>query len=225
MAALPLVTAGYFSKDLILWRAWAAPGGGSVLWTAGAAGALVTALYIFLAVFVVFFGRPETEPRGHGSFLMSAPVAVLAVLAVVGGAIAVPGYLEAHMAGASASEIHPNLWFEVVSAAIPVIGIALAYAVFGRGSTPAALRNRGLARLWDAGWGFDRLYDGLFVRPFVGAARGGRDDPADAIAQGATALSRTGHVALSRAQNGRLRWYAVALAGGAAVLLVIGGVA
>ncbi len=43
LAALPLVTAGFYSKDLILWAAWSSAAGGPWLWAAGAIGALLTA--------------------------------------------------------------------------------------------------------------------------------------------------------------------------------------
>ena len=39
LAALPLITAGFYSKDLILWNAYASPAGSPWLWAAGLAGA------------------------------------------------------------------------------------------------------------------------------------------------------------------------------------------
>ncbi|HEX2055114.1 MAG TPA: NADH-quinone oxidoreductase subunit L, partial [Nitrospiraceae bacterium] len=59
LAGLPLVTAGFYSKDLILWETWNVPGGWW-LWLGGAAGAFVTALYSFRMVFYVFFGEVRT---------------------------------------------------------------------------------------------------------------------------------------------------------------------
>ncbi|HXE11214.1 MAG TPA: NADH-quinone oxidoreductase subunit L, partial [Bryobacteraceae bacterium] len=56
LAGLPLVTAGFVSKDLILWSAWTSPYGGLGLWIVGIIGVLLTALYIFRVIFIVFFG-------------------------------------------------------------------------------------------------------------------------------------------------------------------------
>src|SRR5690606_29199332 len=45
LAALPLVTAGFFSKDPILWYAWSAANGNPFLWMLAIAGAFITAFY------------------------------------------------------------------------------------------------------------------------------------------------------------------------------------
>src|SRR5579871_4026467 len=47
LAGLPLITAGFFSKDLILWGAWSAQQGRPAFWIAGMAGAFLTAVYTF----------------------------------------------------------------------------------------------------------------------------------------------------------------------------------
>ena len=62
LAALPLITAGFYSKDLILWQAWSLPRGSPVLWAAGWFGALLTGAYIFRVVFIAFFGAARIEP-------------------------------------------------------------------------------------------------------------------------------------------------------------------
>ncbi|MFN2185563.1 MAG: NADH-quinone oxidoreductase subunit L, partial [Anaerolineae bacterium] len=51
LAAIPLVTAGFYSKDQILWASWASETGSAWLWTAGLIGALLTSLYAFRMVF------------------------------------------------------------------------------------------------------------------------------------------------------------------------------
>ncbi|MDG2145754.1 MAG: NADH-quinone oxidoreductase subunit L, partial [Porticoccaceae bacterium] len=61
LAALPM-TSGFFSKDQILLQAYQLPDLGPSLWMAGLLGALLTAIYSFRLVFVVFFGQANTEP-------------------------------------------------------------------------------------------------------------------------------------------------------------------
>jgi NADH-quinone oxidoreductase subunit L len=61
--------AGFFSKDEILWRTWAA--GHWILWTVGILTALLTATYMFRLVFLTFWGerRPAAaavDAHGHG---------------------------------------------------------------------------------------------------------------------------------------------------------------
>src|SRR6187431_1018999 len=57
LAALPLITAGFYSKDQILWLAWASDKGSFWFFLAALAGAFVTALYTFRMVFLTFFGE------------------------------------------------------------------------------------------------------------------------------------------------------------------------
>jgi NADH-quinone oxidoreductase subunit L len=59
LSALPLVTAGFYSKDLILWKAWSSGSGSMVLWAAGLFGAFITSIYTFRMVFLTFFGRSK----------------------------------------------------------------------------------------------------------------------------------------------------------------------
>src|SRR5258705_1515662 len=49
LAGLPLITAGFFSKDLILWQSWAGPNGNMLFLIAGMAGGMVSLLFYFQA--------------------------------------------------------------------------------------------------------------------------------------------------------------------------------
>ncbi len=79
---LPLVTAGFYSKDLILYAglglaARAARGSGRPGWS----GAFLTSLYTFRMVFLTFFGPAAHGAAAHGRALaMGMPLVVLAVL-------------------------------------------------------------------------------------------------------------------------------------------------
>src|SRR5258706_8100664 len=79
--------AGFFSKDEILWAAFQSS---SILWFLGAATAGMTAFYMWRLYTLVFRGeeRFSEEARHHlheSPRTMTVPLAVLAVLAVVGG--------------------------------------------------------------------------------------------------------------------------------------------
>ncbi|MFN8177274.1 MAG: NADH-quinone oxidoreductase subunit L [bacterium] len=93
LAGFPLVTAGFYSKDLILWEAWSSPRGGPWLWAAGALGAFLTALYTFRLIFIVFFGSAKTHVHHPPGSRIMIPLTVLALLSVVGGLVEVPGTL------------------------------------------------------------------------------------------------------------------------------------
>jgi len=63
LAGLPLITAGFFSKDLILWQSWAGPNGSAWFWVAGMTGALLTSLYTFRMILLAFYGRQQLHGR------------------------------------------------------------------------------------------------------------------------------------------------------------------
>jgi NADH-quinone oxidoreductase subunit L len=232
LAALPLVTAGYYSKDLILSEAWSS---NKLLWSAGVLGAFITALYSFRLVGVIFFGQEKTAPRGRTPAVMALPLVVLAVLAVAAGFVNVPPLLGGWPGLTRLLEwtlpsagIHHDVAAEIGSslavALTTLAGVAVAWLVYVR--KPAwseAMARPPLRRLvwrwWNAGWGFDWLYDRLFVRPFVGLARLNRDDFIDSFFDSVAWTSRQTHRALSLTQNGQLRWYAMVMALGAILAL------
>jgi NADH-quinone oxidoreductase subunit L len=97
LSGFPLVTAGFYSKDEILWSAFSSPAGGLLLWGVGALTALLTAFYMFRQVGLTFFGagrydahhvQPRESPRS-----MTLPLLVLAVLSVAGGWLGIPHVL------------------------------------------------------------------------------------------------------------------------------------
>jgi NADH-quinone oxidoreductase subunit L len=224
LAALPWVTAGFYSKDLILVQTWSS--GAMVLWELGLLGALLTAVYSFRAVFIAFFGEPRTEvaPEPKYGIRIAIPLVILSVLSVLGGFIPLPLHTAlpdaAHPAGGAA------LALELIAAAVSILGVYLAYHFFLRRpyavdeKITAGLKDR-LQRLWYAGWGFDWLYDLLFVRPFYWVARVNRHDVVDDVYSGVAWLSRISHRLLSYTQTGRLRWYAAGIAGGSVIIVAI----
>ena len=105
IAGIPIF-AGFFSKDEILAKAFAAGssdlnGFGAVyqlLWILGLVGALLTAFYMFRVVYMTFHGSfrggEEAEHHLHESpRSMTVPLMILGGLSIVGGLIGIPGQL------------------------------------------------------------------------------------------------------------------------------------
>ena len=119
--------AGFFSKDEILAKAWET--GHPVLWAMGAVAAAMTAFYMFRLMFLAFHGsfRGTDEQRHHlheSPPSMTVPLAVLAVLSVVGGFIGVP-----HALGGFVGVPHAlGSWLEPVLAPASAHGAAAAEA-------------------------------------------------------------------------------------------------
>lgn len=236
LAALPLVTAGFYSKDLILSAAWSSPRGGHWLWLAGWIGALITAIYIFRAVFITFFGEASTEVGPRAGFTMRLPLVILSVLSLFGGFVQTPALL-GHISWfvdvlrpifsqttPSPPSLHTEALLAGLAAGASLLGLYIAYRLFIGIPVLApwiasTVIGGALRRFLLSGWGFDALYDRLWVQPFLRLARLARRDPLDGAYRGLAALSAAGFRGLSRLQTGQLRWYAGVLAAG--VLLIV----
>lgn len=225
LAALPLVTAGFYSKDEILWEAFAS--GHQWLLYAGLACAFLTSIYTFRLIFIAFHGEAKTEAHaGHG-VAHWLPLSVLIVLSTFIGALITPplaGVLPQSVGHAGGEAKHS---LEIASGAIALAGILLAALLFlGKRRLVSAVAQsapgRFLGAWWYAAWGFDWLYDKLFVKPYLLATRLLGNDPIDSGIGLIPRLVRGGNGMLSSSQTGQLRWYAVSLVGGA--VLVLGAV-
>lgn len=225
LAALPLVTAGFYSKDEILWEAFAS--GHQWLLYAGLAGAFLTSIYTFRLIFIAFHGEAKTEAHaGHG-VAHWLPLWVLIVLSTFIGALITPplaGVLPQSVGHAGGEAKHS---LEIASGAIALAGILLAALLFlGKRRFVSAVAQsapgRFLGAWWYAAWGFDWLYDKVFVKPYLLATRLLGNDPIDSGIGLIPRLVRGGNGMLSSSQTGQLRWYAVSLVGGA--VLVLGAV-
>ncbi len=237
LAGLPLVTAGFYSKGLIIWEAWAGPAGSPILWTASVAGVFLTSLYIFRLIFIVFFGTPVQHAHGRPGAAMGIPFVVLAFLSVVGGFVNLPPFLGDHtvfadfLATALPQAVAAPTGFseagsEAVVTVVFVAGLLLAFYFFlrRRSLAEAAVATpfgQALHRFWFSDWGMDWLYDRIFVRPTVWIARINRADFVDLVFSGIAEASVALHRGLSRTQTGRVRWYAAGVAAGAVLIMAI----
>ncbi|MDF3936355.1 NADH-quinone oxidoreductase subunit L [Pseudomonas citronellolis] len=224
LAALPLITAGFYSKDEILWEAFAS--GHQNLLIAGLVGAFMTSIYTFRLIFIAFHGEQKTEAHaGHG-ISHWLPLSVLIVLSTFVGAMITPplhGVLPESVGHAGGEAQHS---LEIASGAIALAGILLAGLLFlGKRRFVSALAKSAPGRFfgtwWYHAWGFDWLYDKLFVKPYLLLCRLLGRDPIDQTLVLVPLTARGGHNLLSLTENGRLRWYAASLVGGAVLLLAL----
>jgi len=221
LAALPF-TSGFYSKDAILLAAYDSAWFGPALWGAGLIGALLTSIYSFRLVFIVFFGEIRTEPSESAGWLMAGPLLVLCALSVLGGFIVIP-----------VSEVFPFTSdashggaVAIITPMVPIIGVLIAYLIFLRHSvdikfwTESSL-GRTLNHFWFDHWGMDRLYDTLLVRPYAFAAATNKNDIIDWFYNAVAGVTRLLHEVASRSQTGLMRTYAGVMAIGLVLLSVI----
>ncbi len=234
LAAVPLVTAGFYSKDAIIWKAWSSPLGGAWLWGAAIVGALLTSMYTFRMVVLTFFGPLRRKTTMLPGWRMSVPLVVLAVLSIAGGLVGIPKTLGGvpalteflkgtlpSLVIAPARAGREGL-FEIFSGCVSLAGILLIvlfmesryYEKTAR-SSPGKL----LHALWFSGWGFDWFYDLVLVHPYVRLALINRGDVIDYFYQGIGWLNRQAWRGLVATENGRVRSFVLGIASGAAILI------
>ncbi len=221
LAALPM-TSGFFSKDQILLQAYQFPEIGPGLWVAGLLGALLTAIYSFRLVFVVFFGSVNTEPDKDTGWRMAVPLSILCLLAMVGGWFMIP---VSEVFPASDGS-HPAHGVVYVSISVPIVGVLVAYLIFYTGQLKVdGLANSSLGKIlgkfWLSGWGIDWLYDRLFVKPYYGLANKLKSEPVDALYGLIVTINQTFNQWLSSAQSGRMRWYIASMVAGLILVIML----
>ncbi|MDX6398180.1 MAG: NADH-quinone oxidoreductase subunit [Gaiellaceae bacterium] len=236
--------AGFFSKDSILASALASGGYGQLLFAGGLAGALLTGIYTFRLLFVVFLGSPSQLVREHaaahghgeGPWTMTVPVAVLTVLAVIGGWVQIAGiwhpfgeWLDPIAVGREhLALVEPTVTQDYVASILAVglglVGIWLAWTFYGARRT-AVPRWPMLQRTLEHKLWFDELYDVGFYRPAVllsSLLRRGVEEPLiGGSLEGVTLGAREAGGAVGDAQTGYLRSYALVIAAALAVLVVV----
>src|SRR5271154_252007 len=232
LAGLPLITAGFFSKDLILWQSWAGPNGSAWFWLAGMTGALLTSLYTFRMISLAFYGPQQAHVQAHSGIPVSIALITLCVLSILGGYVDTPPDYGGVPALSNflndvlppLAVVHPGPITETITAlcasTVFALGLGLAYLFFGPQRARAPMKGF-LQELWFAGWGFDWIYDRLLVRPFLWVTRQIGRDPADIPIRGLGEIAMFGNRVLRLTQSGRVRWYAAGLAMGTVAILAI----
>jgi NADH-quinone oxidoreductase subunit L len=241
LAGFPLLS-GFFSKDEILWRAfnssiipsaWLRAG----LWLIGIVTAFLTAFYSFRAVFLTFWGPSRVDKGVHiheSPRVMTTPLTILAVLAIVGGLIGIPhlsaveGFLEpvfAHHEAAHASGILE--WaLMALSAIVAILAIILAqYMYLVNPGLPNRLSQRyaSLYKLLSNKYYVDEIYMAGIVNPMRNLA-GFLSQTFDAgVIDGAVNglaafFGRTGQES-RKLQTGYVRNYSLAMLVGVVVVL------
>ncbi len=190
ISGLPFFS-GFFSKDEILWWAFASSRGSLLVWGIVVVAACMTAFYMFRCLISTFHGEQKTNAKAkdhvHESpWTITVPLIVLAFLATVGGLIGIPhaidiahvgNKLEAFLApvfehsqhlykieahGSASTEIS----LMVLSVLIACVGIGAAYFMYKKNpELPAKFTSKfpKFHRFIFNKWFVDEAYDVLFV--------------------------------------------------------------
>ena len=230
LAAVPLVTIGYYSKDAILWESYAS--GHQVLFYMGVFGAFLTAIYTFRMIWFTFFGEEKTHAHKLSGLSYQIPLGILLVLSTFIGAWITPPLQGVLPQGAGhllemAGEAHGKHTAEFIALGSALSGGVLAYLLYVVNGGRLLARFKasslgGAIYYWCYhGLGFDALYDWIFVKPFLLIGRLLKSDPVDKTWNILPMLASIGNKAMVATQSGSLRGYATSFGLGMAVLLVL----
>jgi NADH-quinone oxidoreductase subunit L len=251
---------GFFSKDSIIAASLSRGWYGAILFAVALIGTFLTGLYAFRLYLIVFPGEPSPfvrehlmrgshaagmegahatgesahevhEHRGEGPFSMTAPVIVLAVLAVVGGWIQfaplwhpVSDWLDPVAPPLAVPSNTQEAIASLFAVLLGLAGIGVAWLIYGakRWRVPKLAFSQ---RLLEHKFYFDEAYDAAFYRPAVWLAKGlGRWIEGPIIGgsiREITAAFREAGLDTSRIQTGLVRTYAFAIAASLAVITIV----
>jgi NADH-quinone oxidoreductase subunit L len=247
--------AGFFSKDSILLNAYQSQNGGPsvghILYAAGLFTALLTSFYMFRLIFLTFFGKErydEHHVHVHESpKSMLVPLAILAVLSIVGGWLAAPAFwgksdyfakfLEPVFAAAGGSEAGTaeavahalETPLAIVAVITALAGWLAAYWLYVKRPSKAdslAKSFGGAYRTVLHKYYVDELYAAAIVRPLVWLSTNVFwkavdvsiiDGAVNGIAEGITVVGD----GTRRTQSGNTRSYAVWVVVGAIVIVAV----
>jgi NADH-quinone oxidoreductase subunit L len=247
IAGIPPLS-GFFAKGNILDDAFARY---PVLWAIGLATAALTAYYVTRLMALAFYGDDRwrqgaaaaTGPGGaaaghHGDAepheaprVMALPLVVLAVLALIGGLLDLPGHHPgfaplgwlAPVFGTALYQAHQSAgtqWvLAVVDAVVAVTGLSVAFVLWSRRAERPELEPVVLQRAYF----LDDIYDAVIGRPGQAFARFCASvievKVIDGAVNGVGRITRATGGSLRRVQTGFVRQYALGIVLGAVVLL------
>lgn len=187
--------AGFFSKDEILGKAFAAGQEHALyyfFWLIAIITALLTAFYMTRLAYLTFEGKPrfdaEHHPPHESPAIMTIPLWILAVLAIIGGFLGLPeglhlpNWIGEHWLKPATHNIahHADMTVEIV-----LIAVSVLIGVFGVLYARNLYRSKGLEvdaqlehsfgkfyKVWQRKYYIDELYESLFIEPYTRLSRG-----------------------------------------------------
>jgi NADH-quinone oxidoreductase subunit L len=253
IAGVPGLSA-FFSKDEILWWAFGSSRGSWYVWAIGAVAAGMTAFYMFRCLYMTFYGKEKTDARAkdhiHESpLVITIPLMVLGLLAVIGGYVGVPAVLggsnhihhflepvfghaqEVYHIGIKEALHHSHsleYFLMALSIAIAFLGIAVASVMYlmkpdlpGKFTKTFPKFHRAVFNKWYV----DEIYDALVVNPTKNFGtfcwKGFDVKVIDGIVNGTAKLIGLFSAGLRYTQTGLFHNYALAMVLGMVVMVAI----
>jgi len=228
---------GFWSKEAILAAAFGAHRYDLLL--VALVAAFFTAFYMFRLFFLTFTGEARGQHQAHESpSVMTGPLMILALLAIVSGFVNTPyapalgNWLLDSAAGAAISMVfgeemaHAAIWLQIAALAVSILGIVLAYLMYGKKSISPDTIPEIMPWLYQLSYRkfyVDEIYHHVFVRPlgWLGAGLNAFDRFVVDGLVGLTAKIAAGIGSLhAKAQNGQVQSYGTMVLFGLMLLVV-----
>jgi NADH-quinone oxidoreductase subunit L len=228
------LTAGFFSKDRILWEVYSS--GSIALWSVGWITAGLTAFYMFRQFFMVFHGpsRVSEPAQSHiheSPRVMTVPLIVLALGSIFAGWLATPEFmwgsvwdhwLQPVFGGPKAAQHHAvseELFLMALTIGLAALGIFIAFLLYGHDSKISErIEASAIYQVLADKYYVDELYDRLLLRPFTAWSHwlARRFDPGfiDGVVNGVAASMRARSLSWRRLQSGNVQHYLFAFLAG-----------
>jgi NADH-quinone oxidoreductase subunit L len=151
LVGLPFVSAGFYSKELILNTTYLSAHAGLIPWIFALCGAFLTALYTGRMLILVFFGSKNSTNTFKLRLPITIPLIILACLSLSAGFLEKPLL---SLLGAKDLEVE-TLPF-IIASLVPLLGLALSWPLFKNAKAPSG-----------AILTFDKIYNFVFVKSYI----------------------------------------------------------
>ncbi|MGP1930572.1 MAG: NADH-quinone oxidoreductase subunit L [Arsenophonus sp. ET-YP4-MAG3] len=224
LAAIPLVTSGFYSKEYILFGI--AKQREIILLFIGIFGSFMTALYTFRMIFIVFHGKKQIMVTEAVSGIShTIPLVVLALLSIfINELIAQP------LTGIfPITDIinNPNkIKIEIISIISTLLGLILAIFLYLDKHKTIKLITKSIIKYFFIiyqykSFGFDQFYNFIFVKPFKVIAKLLANDPINSLMNIPVIILHFANKGLTITQNGQIRWYLAYIILGSVLILTL----
>ncbi len=240
---------GFFSKDEILWYAYA--NGGFLFWIIGVATAMLTAFYMFRLLSLTFYSKERFDhhhvhPHESPS-VMTIPLIILAVLSVIGGYIGLPevfsgehgnifhNWLEPVYApaidklGYFGSHTHlEEILLMIISVALALTAIYFALKIYTKKpgiAVDVSNKFKGLYNLLLNKYFIDEIYEATIIQPIQKGSekilwKFTDNIIIDGAVNGVAKIMNKGSSVIRKIQTGITQFYAFIMVLGIAVVLL-----
>lgn len=211
ISGFPLLS-GFFSKEAILHVAYQQQ---PIIYWIGLITSGITAFYMFRLYLLIFWHKPYAghTHHGEGNGFMKFPLLLLALGTVLGGWIPIGHYISYN--GEPLTE-HTDWLFSIAPVSVGLLGIALAWIMFGKANAKPAQIQQALGpvyRIVQQKFYIDEWYQFItkrFLFGFIGKGAAWFDrQVVDGLMNGLASLMEWISEKIKYIQSGRLQHYAI----------------